>query len=156
MIAVVAAFAFGRLEATVAADPYLTVDGEVTTQLKLSESDFKALPRTSVTAKDAGGKDEKYEGVDLAELLKRAGVPLKQDLKGADVGKYLHVEGSDGFVAVISLPEFDQAAFLVADSENGTPLPGTAGPLQLISPNEMRHSRWVKKLTLLRVKKSVK
>jgi DMSO/TMAO reductase YedYZ molybdopterin-dependent catalytic subunit len=135
---------------------YLTVDGEVTTPLNLSQSDFKGLPRSSTKVKDSGGQESTYEGVLLAELLTRAGVPLKNNLKGADVGKYLHAEGTDGFVAVFSLPEFDQTDFLVADTVNGTPLPMGEGPLQIISPNEMRHSRWVKKLMLLRVKKSAK
>ncbi len=156
---VVCALALALLSAPHASraqNSYLIVDGVVSTPLNLSEADFRSLPRKSLTAKDADGHDVIYEGVDLSELLARAGVPLRQNLKGADVAKYLHVEGGDGFVAVISLPEFDQSGFLVADTENGSPLPGTSGPLQIISPNEMRHSRWVKHLQLLRIKTSVK
>jgi DMSO/TMAO reductase YedYZ molybdopterin-dependent catalytic subunit len=134
---------------------YLTVDGEVATPLTLSEADFKLLPRTTITAKDAGGNTVSYSGVDLAALLLKAGVPLKQNLKGADVSKYLHAQGADGFVAVFSLPEFDQGVFLVADSANNAPLPSGSGPLQVISPNETRHSRWIKQLQLLRIEKSV-
>jgi hypothetical protein len=44
---------------------YLTVDGEVTTPLSLSESDFKTLPRASVKAKDENGHEMIYAGVDL-------------------------------------------------------------------------------------------
>jgi hypothetical protein len=85
-----------------------------------------------------------------------ASVPLKSGLKGKDVAKYLHAEGQDGFVAVFSLPEFDSGSFLVADTLNGSPLPSGTGPLQVISPNEVRHSRWVKELVLLRIKTSTK
>lgn len=81
---------------------------------------------------------------------------MKLDLKGKDVAKYLHAEGQDGFVAVFSLPEFDSGPFLVVDTVNGAPLPAGGGPLQIISPNETRHSCWVKELTLLRIKTSVK
>jgi Oxidoreductase molybdopterin binding domain len=108
------------------------------------------------TAKDADGHDASFGGVGLFEFMKRAGVPVKDHLKGADVAKYLHVEGADGFAAVISLPEFDGGLFLVADTVSGSPLPADSGPLQLISPNEKRHSRWVKHLNLLRIKKTQK
>src|SRR5262245_34310528 len=64
---------FSRAEATV----YLTVDGEVNAQLSLSESDFKALPRQTMIAKDEAGHDQSFEGVALSTLLLRAGVPLK-------------------------------------------------------------------------------
>jgi hypothetical protein len=65
---------------------------------------------------------------DLAVLLVAGGMPLKSDLKGKDVAKYLHAEGQDGFVAVFSLPEFDSSSFLVADTLNGSPLPTGVGP----------------------------
>jgi DMSO/TMAO reductase YedYZ molybdopterin-dependent catalytic subunit len=133
------------------APAYLIVNGAVTTPLSLSEADFKALPRSTVTATDASGNTLTYAGVDLAALLLEAGVPLKQNLKGADVAKYLAAEGADGFVALFALPEFDQGTFLVADTVNNAPLPSGTGPLQIISPNETRHSRWVKLLTLLRI-----
>jgi DMSO/TMAO reductase YedYZ molybdopterin-dependent catalytic subunit len=131
---------------------YLAVDGDVPTPISLSEAEFKSLPRMPMTAKDEAGHDETFEGVDLATLLLRAGAPLRDMLKGAEVAKYLHVEGSDGFAAAIALPEFDHGTFLVADTMNGAPLPAANGPLQVISPNETRHSRWVKHLVLLRIK----
>ena len=80
-------------------------------------------------------------------------VPLQNDLKGKDVAKYLHAEdAAKKFVAVFALPEFDNDSFLVADSINGAPLPSDHGPLQIVSPAETRHSRWVKQLTNLRIK----
>jgi hypothetical protein len=156
--AALAAFAIGIFltHSHVTAQPLLTVDGEVPMPLSLSEPEFKALPRTSLTAKDEAGHDQNFEGVNLSVLLLRAGAPLRKDLKGADVIKYLHAEGSDGFAAAFALPEFDQQDFLVADTRNGMALPAESGPLQIISPNEARHSRWIKHLTLLRVKKTQK
>ncbi len=139
---------------SLALSPYLTIDGEVTTPLTLSQVDFQAFPHTSITVTEGSGQKTIYSGVDLSVLLLKAGVPLKQNLKGADVAKYLHVQGADGFVEIFSLPEFDQTTFLVADMANDSPLPTGTGPLQVISPNETRHSRWVKQLTLLRIEKS--
>jgi hypothetical protein len=132
---------------------YLIINGEVATPLAMSEADFKALPRSSVTAPDANGNQTVYAGVNLSDILLKAGVPLKQNLKGTDVAKCLFALGTDGFLAVFALPEFDQGTFLVADTANNLPLPAGTGPLQIISPNETRHSRWVKQLTLLRIGK---
>ncbi|UVO30152.1 molybdopterin-dependent oxidoreductase [Bradyrhizobium arachidis] len=147
-------FAAGAQAQTGTSSPYLTIDGQVTTPLSLSEADFQALPHASITVTDSTGKPSTYSVVDLAAPLTKAGVPLKQDLKGADIAKYLHVQGADGFVAIVSLPEFDNGAFLVADAQDSSPLPAGTGPLQVISPQESRHSRWVKQLKLLRIIKS--
>ncbi|MCA1458827.1 hypothetical protein I6F35_37725 [Bradyrhizobium sp. BRP22] len=133
-------------QACSAQSAYLTVDGDVQTKIALSEADFKALPRSSMTAKEESGKDQHFEGVDLALVLISAGIPLKTDLKGANVAKYLHAEGTDACAAVFSLREFDQQAFLIADTLEGAPFSAANGPLQMISPNESRHSRSVSTL----------
>ena len=89
----------------------------------------------------------------LADILVKAGVPLRGDIKGVDVSKYVAGIGVDAFFALFSLPEFDNGNFLVADSVNNAPLLADAAPLELISPNEMRRNRWVKKLNFIRVGK---
>jgi Oxidoreductase molybdopterin binding domain len=132
---------------------YLIVDGEVSTPLKMCESDFKALPRSSVTVANSDGTQLTYTGVYLADILVKTGVPLRGDIKGVDVSKYVAGIGVDAFFALFSLPEFDNGNFLVADSVNNAPLPADAAPLELISPNEMRRNRWVKKLNFIRVGK---
>jgi DMSO/TMAO reductase YedYZ molybdopterin-dependent catalytic subunit len=134
----------------------LTLDGDIAAPKVWSADDFKNLPHTTIKVKRTSGGEDEYSGVDLADLLTAGGVPLRTALKGADVAKYLHAEGIDGFVAVFALPEFDGGPFLVADAVNGAALPPDSGPLQIISPQEARHSRWIKHVTLLRIKKSVR
>lgn len=136
------------------APDYLVVDGDVSSALNFAESDFRKLPRTKIEVKDAAGILHTYEGVALSHILTMAGVPLRADLKGADIAKFLHAQGRDGFAAVFSLPEFDNQDFVVADSHNGKPLEEASGPLQIISPNETRRSRWIKQLNILRIKRS--
>jgi hypothetical protein len=137
-----------------AAEPYLTVDGDVAAANTYSESEFASLPRSTVTTTDSNGSGHVYEGVFMGLLLQRARVPLKKDLKGRDISKFVHVEGRDGFAAVFALPEFDDKDFLVADTLDGAPLEASNGPLQIISPAEPRRSRWVKQLNLIRIKRS--
>jgi hypothetical protein len=141
---------------SVVACDLLTLDGEIAKPVTWSAAEFQTLPRTTVKVKNASGGEDVYEGVDLAVVLAAGGVPLKDALKGQDVAKYLHAEGDDGFAAVFALPEFDQNAFVIADRRNGAVLVPADGPLQIISPQEQRHSRWIKHLCLLRIKKSSK
>ncbi len=138
----------------VLAQTTVTFDGDGVQAKTLSVDDLRKLARTSITTKDAKGVETTYEGVLLGDLLAGAGVPIKQQLKGTDISKYLHVEGNDGYVAVFSLPEFDTGRFLVADRMNGADLPSSDGPTRIVAPDDSRRSRWVRQLKLLRIKRS--
>jgi DMSO/TMAO reductase YedYZ molybdopterin-dependent catalytic subunit len=68
---------------TPAAQATLSLTGEVAQELHLTGADLKAMPRTTLTAMDAHEKQtHTFEGVTLAELLKRAGVPSGENLRG--------------------------------------------------------------------------
>src|SRR5262250_436254 len=54
----------------------------------LTTQDIRAMPRTSVTVTEEG-RDVKYEGVLVGEVLARAGAPLGRDLSGAAVATYV-------------------------------------------------------------------
>jgi hypothetical protein len=43
----------------------------VQTTIALSEAEFKALPRSDVIVKGEAGKDQRFDGTDLALLLLR-------------------------------------------------------------------------------------
>jgi len=133
---------------------FLTIDGETASPRMFTKAEFEALPRTTVHVKDRAGTQHSYEGVSLGYLLGLVGAPLKQNLKHGEVAKFLHAQARDGYVAVFALPEFDNQDYLVADTADGKPLAPEVGPLQIVSPNEMRRSRWVKQLVLLRIVRS--
>jgi hypothetical protein len=63
-------------------EPALAIRGEVKIPLSLSLSEIKSIPATKVRAKDHNGATATYEGVSLAELLQRAGVPQGGALRG--------------------------------------------------------------------------
>ncbi len=67
---------FGQSVQTTAPAPniLLSVGGEVEHPLKLTAADLAKLPRRTVRAKDHGGKESAFEGVELAEVLKLANV----------------------------------------------------------------------------------
>ncbi len=103
------------------------------------------------------GKEETYQGVPLAEILKRAGVPQGSVLRGAALAIYVRADGADGYGVVFSLAELDtgiqDSDVLVADTMDGGPIPDKIGPLRLVAPHEKRPARWVRMLTSITVVK---
>ncbi len=102
-------FALGQAKQTPAQEPaiLLTVNGEVEHPLKLSQADLAKLPHVTVRAKDHDGKDADFEGIALVEILRLAGVPAGEQLRGKNLALYLVVEAADGYRAVFALAELD-------------------------------------------------
>lgn len=59
---------------TPASDVLLAVGGEVATPLKPTRADLDNYPRQALRAKDHDGKDYKYEGVAIVDILQKAGL----------------------------------------------------------------------------------
>lgn len=137
-----------------AADPVLRIegiaghDGVVQPPMQLSLADLQSMPRVSLPAKTHDGKDHTFEGVALAELLHRAGLPQGDAVRGPMLTRYLLVTAHDGYRAVFSLPELDPAfsdsRALLADRMDGQPISPRDGPLRLVMPAEKREARWVR------------
>ena len=137
----------------------LVVSGDVETPLSLSMEDLAKFPRKILkVTNEHDGKEETYQGVSLEEILKRAGVPQGQQLRGAALTTYVRAGASDGYSVVFSLPELDASIqdsdILVADTLNGEPIPDKLGPLRLIVPHDKRPARWVRMLRSLTVVKT--
>src|SRR6202795_3365822 len=85
----------------------LTVGGEVEHPMKLTRADLDSFARQSVRAKDHDGKEYKYEGVAIIDILQKAGLKFGDALRGKALATYLLAEAADGYQAVYALPEFD-------------------------------------------------
>lgn len=131
----------------------LTIAGEVEKPLQLKGSDLHQLPRRTVRAKNHDGKECDYEGVELREILSRAGVKFGKELKGKWLASVVLVEAADNYQVVFALPELDSLftdrVILLADTCEGKPLPAANGPLQIIVQDEKRHARWVRQVKSL-------
>jgi hypothetical protein len=148
--AVVAGFARG------ASTPLLEVSGDTHTRLVVGAAELAALPRAKISVSDQHGTRVVYEGVPALEILQRAGAPLGKELRGPNMTMCVVAGGSDGYQAVFALAEFDPGftdqVILVADHRDGQPLNSREGPLRLIVPGDKRPARWVRALTILRLK----
>jgi DMSO/TMAO reductase YedYZ molybdopterin-dependent catalytic subunit len=134
----------------------LTIKGDVEKPLSLSVEDVRQLPRKTLKVTNPHDKkEETYEGVLLTELLKRAGVPLGAQLRGAAMATYVLADAADGYRVVFSLAELDSdfqdSDVIVADTMNGAPLDAKTGPFRLVAPHDKRPARWVRMLQSLAV-----
>ena len=134
----------------------LAISGEVTKPLQLSLADLSAMPHKSLKVTNPHDqKQEAYEGVPLADLLKLAGAAQGEQLRGTAMATYVLVEAADGYRVVFSLAELDpgieDSNVLVADKVDGHALDGKIGPLRLIAPLDKRPARWVRMVQSIRV-----
>lgn len=133
----------------------LTVRGDVAATLTLKADDLARMPRETVSVPDPNGTNVSYEGVNLREILQRAGVPFGKDLRGKALASYIVAKAHDGYQVVFSPGEMDSSfgneSIVVADKRDGKPLSGNQGSFRLICPNDKAGARSVRMLELLEV-----
>lgn len=139
---------------TAQAPAALTVTGAVEQPLRLTSDDLARMGRVEVTTTN-GGIETRYEGVWMHEILRAAGLPLGNALRGAALTTYILATADDGYQVVFSLGELDPGfkdnQILVADMADGRPLYGDDGSFRIVAPLEARGARSVRQLTSLEV-----
>jgi DMSO/TMAO reductase YedYZ molybdopterin-dependent catalytic subunit len=156
-LALIAARAGAPFAQTAPATPAeLRIGGAVSTPLVLTLADLKNLPRKKLTVVNPHDKKtEAYEGVLLEELLRKAGVPQGESLRGPSMATYVLAEAADGYRVVFSLAELDSGILdsevIVADTMDGAPLGANQGPFRIVAPHEKRPARWVRVLKSITV-----
>lgn len=131
----------------------LSVTGDVPMPLKLTLADLAAMPRQTAKVPNPNGGDYVYEGVSLAEVMKRAGAPNGSTLRGNALASYILAKASDGYQVVFTLGEIDSSfgntPILIAYTRDGAPLTGNQGSLRLVVPNDHEGARSVRMLETL-------
>lgn len=138
-----------------AADPILSIASPEKT-VSLTAEDLRLLPHGEVTAMDPHeNKKHRYSGVLVRDLLLQVGAPLGEKLRGRALQLAVLVHSKDGYGTLFALAEFDDAfsdrELLIADSEDGAPLPANAAPLRLIVPGDKRAARWARMVTSIEI-----
>lgn len=130
------------------------VGGEVATPFGLDAAALRKLPRTAIDA-DEHGRRAHFDGVALAEVLRAAGAPLGDTLRGKNLALYVRISAADGYRAVYSLAELDPAlhgdTVLLVDRRDGRALDAKEGPFRLVAPGDKRPARWVRQVTAIDV-----
>jgi hypothetical protein len=138
-----------------AAEPALTIVAPDRT-VTLTAAEFAALPHVECTVMDGhSGKTRQFSGVAVRDLLARIDAPLGPQLRGAALQLAVVAYAQDGYSVVYTLADFDEAfstrTIILADSENGQPLPATAAPFQLVAPGDKRPARWTRMVTKIEI-----
>jgi hypothetical protein len=122
------------------------VTGAVKQPLALAAGHLAKMPRASVKTTN-NGRETLYEGVWLHDVLKEAGVPQGNKLRGKALAGYVVAEAQDGYQVVFSIGELDPAfidnEILLADTANGQPLFGAQGRFRLVVPKDKPAARSV-------------
>ena len=118
------------------------------------------MPRQTITLTEPDGSKDEYEGVPVIEVLKKAGAPSGNKLRGKALTIYVLAKAHDGYQVVYSLAELDpgltQGKFIVADKRNGKPLFDYQGPLRIVAGTDKeaaRSMRMLEELEVVRLKK---
>jgi len=123
-------------------------DGVAAPPLALTLEDLGGMPHATARVRGRDGSERTYEGVLLSDILKRAGQPLGEDLRGSLLSKYVLAIAHDGYRVLFSLPEVDPAfgdgRIVVAYKVDGKPLPDREGPFRFVIPAEKREARWIR------------
>jgi len=150
--------AFALAAPTQQSGPILSVGGAVDNPLQLTAADLAAMPREKTAFTDHDAQTREYEGVRLTEILKRAGAPSGEKLRGQALTLGIIVEATDGYRVAFTLGELDSTygnkTAIVADRVNSAPLTGNEAPLRLIVPGEQhvaRSVRGVKRIEVVRI-----
>jgi hypothetical protein len=148
----------GRSPFLSAQDTVLRVSGDVTSPLTLSAADVARMPHVSVSLSGRGSQTTTYEGVLLIDILKGAGIPTGDALRGAELNRYIVVTGADGYRAVFALAELDPAfsdrPALLADRRDGAALAENARPFVVVTPGDKRPTRWVRQAVQIDVQRA--
>ena len=138
-----------------AAPVTLAITGDIPTPLTLKTEDLAKMPREKASIPEQDGTTVEYEGVPLREILKLAGAPTGNQLRGKALASYVLAKAQDGYQVVFTLAELDAAfaneKILVADKRDGKPLFGYQGPLRLVCPGDKAGARSVRMLETLEV-----
>ena len=130
------------------------VSGAGLKTLTLTAADLRSMPRASART-ESNGIVTTYEGVWVAEVMKKAGVPLGDRLRGAALSTYVLAEASDGYQVLFSLGELDPdmsgGQVLLADQANGASLFGETGAFRLVVASDKRGARSVRMLSELQI-----
>jgi DMSO/TMAO reductase YedYZ molybdopterin-dependent catalytic subunit len=148
------AHADGHASASAAPPPSVAPDGvdvggEIAKPTHLTLAALAAIPHVKLHA-SAHGVEGDWDGVPLIEILRAAGAPGGETLRGPALALYVRITAADGYRAVFALAELDpstgDAQAILADRHDGKPLDANEGPLRVIVPHDKRPARWVRQV----------
>lgn len=117
---------------------------------------FAGLDRKTVVTADTAGIKTTHEGVQMRDVLAKAGVPMGSGIKGRGLARVVIATAADDYKVAFAIAEveadFNDHVILIADTRNGQPLLPDSGPLQIVVPQDKRAARWIRQVITLEVR----
>lgn len=133
----------------------ITLTVNDTSAKTLNAATLAGWPRANASAGAHDDAPSVWEGVALIEVLRKAGAPVDQQLRGAALASVVRVTASDGYQVVFTLAELDaafgNAAVILVDTRDGKPLGAADGPFRLVVPADKRAGRWLRNVVRIEV-----
>jgi hypothetical protein len=123
-------------------------------KLSLDASELAKLPVTEVDASDHQTK-HRYSGVLVRDILGLVGAPLGDALRGKALSMVVRITANDNYTVVFALAEFDPGfsdrSIVLADQQDGQPLPDNAAPFRIVIPGDTHPARWIRQVRSIEV-----
>jgi hypothetical protein len=123
-------------------------------KVSLDASEVAKLPVTEVEALDHQTK-HRYSGVLVRDVLGLVGAPFGDALRGKALGLVVRVTANDNYTVVFALAEFDPGfsdrSIILADRQDGQPLPDNAAPFRMVVPGDSHPARWIRQVKSIEV-----
>jgi DMSO/TMAO reductase YedYZ molybdopterin-dependent catalytic subunit len=136
-----------------AAEPHLVVVYGANRK-ELVAADLATLPVVETEAVEHG-KPHRFRGIAVRDVLALVEAPVWEKGRRSVLTFVVKARAADGYVVIFALAEFDAAfreqTILLADTEDGSPLPESTGPLRFVCPGDKRGARSIRQVTSLEV-----
>ena len=123
-------------------------------KMSLDASELGKLPVTEVEASDHQAK-HRYSGVLVRDILGLVGAPFGDALRGKALSLVVRITANDNYTVVFALAEFDSGfsdrSIVLADKQDGEPLPDNAAPFRVVVPGDSHPARWIRQVKSIEV-----
>jgi len=137
-------FLIAAATTTLAPGQQIVVKGDIPKPLTLTAAELAKMPHSPATVLE-GDNVLTYQGVLLSDILKQAGIPTGDQIKGAELTGIVIAKGKDGKRVAFAYAELDPsiggAGVIVADQLAGMPIPAPHGPLHLVVSTDRGNAR---------------
>jgi len=123
-------------------------------KVSLDASELGKLPVTEVDASDHQTK-HRYSGVLVRDILGLVGAPFGDALRGKALSLVVRITANDNYTVVFALAEFDPGfsdrSIILAEQQDGQPLPDNATPFRVVVPGDSHPARWIRQVKSIEV-----
>ena len=120
----------------------------------LRGAELAKLAVTEVEGSDHQTK-HRYSGVLVRDILGLVGAPFGEALRGKALSLVVRITANDNYTVVFALAEFDPGfsdrSTILADHQDGQPLPDNAAPFRVVIPGDSHPGRWIRQVKSIEV-----